>query len=320
MALPFFGRCMRRIAFFAHYDPSGLIDDYVIRYLSELLRCGVKELYFSSDCDLADGQLARLPDLVIVVHSTRHGEYDFGSWKRCFCAVDLSARSDIDELILCNDSCYGPLSGFDSLFAEMQSRLCDFWGVTQVRRYQGYYPSYFLVFRRPVLECPEFYDFFEEVASFVSKKEFCLKYEVGLTHALRRQGFQGDCFFNQHEHLSHSSPAAMVADVINDGMPFIRVMTARENPGGIAHLGVRMKAACDMSGYPLGIIRKHLERTSPGYRKFWNFQIGKSVKTYLGIVRIRLTPAPSIDRCRVKVRILGIPLPCFWVSMRYDAE
>ncbi len=309
---------MRRIVFFAHYDPDGVIDGYVLRYLSELLSGGVAELYFASDCDLEPRELAKLPNGVNVAHSTRHGEYDFGSWKRCFCAVDLSVRPDVDELILCNDSCYGPLRGFDALFSEMQTSSCDFWGVTQVRRYEGYYPSYFLAFRRPVLDWPGFQEFFQQITAFTNKKEFCMKYEVGLTHALRNQGFIGDCFLREHSHLSHSSAAALAADAFEEGMPFLRVMTARENPGGIAHLGKQIHGACELTGYPLELITKHLERTAPDYRKLWNFQVGKSVKRYFGIVRVRTKPEPKTDQCSIKVRILGIPLPWFSVPMRYD--
>jgi len=310
---------MNRIAFFAHYDPDGEIDDYVLHYLSGLFRSEVKELYFASDCSLDEEELAKLPNAVEVVYATRHGEYDFGSWKRCFDSVNLSARSDVDELILCNDSCYGPLSGFDSLFSEMQSRSCDFWGVTQVRRYEGYYPSYFLAFRRPVLAWAGFHEFFRQIAAFTDKKEFCLKYEVGLTHTLRNQGFQGDCFLRERAHLSHSSAAALETDALEDGMPFIRVMTARENPSGIAQLGSKIEAACQLTGYPLELIRKHLERVAPDYRKFWNCQVGKSVKTYFWVVRVRTKPDPKFDQCRVKIRLLGIPLPWFSVPMRYDA-
>lgn len=310
----------RRIAFFAHYDSDEKVDDYVLHYLFGLLRGGVGELYFASDCDLADGELAKLPDAVKVVHATRHGEYDFGSWKRCFDAVDLRDRSDVDELILCNDSCYGPLSGLDSLFSEMQSRSCDFWGVTQVRRYGGYYPSYFLAFRRPVLAWAGFLEFFQQIAAFTDKKEFCLKYEVGLTHALRDQGFKGDCFLRERAHLSHSSAAALEADVFEDGMPFIRVMTARENPSGVARLGDKIQAACEFTGYPLEMIQKHLERIAPGYLKFWNCQVGKSVQTYWGIVRVRTRPDPKADQCRVKIRLFGIPFPWFSVLMRYDGH
>jgi len=102
-------------------------------------------------------------------------------------------------------------------------------------------------------------------------------------------------------------------------MPFIRVMTVRENPSGIAQLGSKIQAACELTGYPLELIRKHLERVAPDYRKFWNCQVGKSVKTYFWVVRVRTKPDPKFDQCRVKIRLLGIPLPWFSVRMRYDA-
>ena len=90
---------MKRIVFFAHYDPDGRVDDYVLHYLNELVRAGIEEIYFASDCGLVEEELSKLPNAVEVVNATRHGEYDFGSWKRCFDSVTLSERFDVDELM-----------------------------------------------------------------------------------------------------------------------------------------------------------------------------------------------------------------------------
>tara|TARA_B110000285_G_scaffold179866_1_gene202696 strand:+ start:548 stop:1228 length:681 start_codon:yes stop_codon:yes gene_type:complete len=155
----------------------------------------------------------------------------------------------------------------------MDGRDCDFWGILQVKKVGGYYPSFCLGFRRPVLRWPGFVDFFMSVGSFCEKEGFCQKYEAGLTRMLEEQGFRGDCLLNQFEDLCHSSAASLADDVVAAGMPFIRVMMARRNPGGVAHLGEKLAKVCDQSGYPLSVIENHLERTSPGYRKYWNCRI-----------------------------------------------
>ncbi len=42
---------MNRVAVFAHYDKSNLIQDYVVYYLSELKKCAGK-IIFVSDSDI----------------------------------------------------------------------------------------------------------------------------------------------------------------------------------------------------------------------------------------------------------------------------
>lgn len=98
---------VKRIALFAHYDRDGIIDDYVIYYLRGLT--GVAQrILFMSDCALKPGEAAKLDGLAELVFADRHGEYDFGSWKRgfAFLSGDLTGW---DEVIIANDSCYAPV-------------------------------------------------------------------------------------------------------------------------------------------------------------------------------------------------------------------
>ena len=49
--------------------------------------------------------------------------------------VDLCvdyAKDNIDELIFCNDSCFGPIgiNGFKDLFETMERKSSDFWGIS----------------------------------------------------------------------------------------------------------------------------------------------------------------------------------------------
>lgn len=97
---------MKRTAVFAHYDKNNLIQDYVVYYLSELKKCAEK-IIFVSDSDVLPVELKKIED--IVEHSIigRHGEYDFGSYKRGFLyAKENNLLTTCEELILANDSCY----------------------------------------------------------------------------------------------------------------------------------------------------------------------------------------------------------------------
>jgi len=299
---------MNRIAFFAHYDPDGIVEDYVLHYLAGLIDSGVDCVLFASDCDLRTAEVDKLPAGVKVVHASRHGEYDFGSWKRCLATLSQSELARFDELILCNDSCYGPLFSLAPMFAHMEKVECDYWGVTQVRYWGGYYPSYFLVVRSKVLNDPDFGTFLKNVEQFSNKEDYCRRYEVGLNRFLEKQGYAGGCYLEQYKHLCHSSPDALTADAFAAGLPFIRVMTARGNPGGIAHLGKKIEALTFKYRYPYEFIMNHLERTFPEYRKFWSFFIQDIDKKILGIFYIRLKNYPDRKRIRLKVRIFSFTI------------
>src|SRR5690606_16794202 len=70
----------RRICLFAAYDPDGLVDDYVVRYVRELSRHA--DVYYLADCAMAPGELDKLAQYVRGAWAERHGTYDFGSWSR----------------------------------------------------------------------------------------------------------------------------------------------------------------------------------------------------------------------------------------------
>jgi lipopolysaccharide biosynthesis protein len=118
---------MKRIALFAHYDRDGIVDDYVIYYLRGLAPVADRIL-FVSDCELSAGEAAKLEGLAELVFAGRHGEYDFGSWKRGLAHLNYDLAG-WDELILANDSCYAPVYPFED-FEKMKDVSCDFWGPT----------------------------------------------------------------------------------------------------------------------------------------------------------------------------------------------
>ena len=118
---------MRRTAIFAHYDKDNKIEDYVIYYLRGLSQVADK-IVFVSDCDLEAEELKKISELTINNIVGRHGEYDFGSYKRGFmyCSTQRLLL-DCEELIFANDSCYAPLYPVEEMFSEMRDENIDFW-------------------------------------------------------------------------------------------------------------------------------------------------------------------------------------------------
>ena len=150
---------MKRVAIFASYSKDGIIPEYVLYYLQGL-KMVVEEIVFVADSDVQPGEEDKLKGLVRYSKCGRHGCYDFGSYRIGFeWAEKNGVLDDADELILCNDSCYGPAYPFEKVFAEMNKKECDFWGMVESHEMKTHLQSYFLVFKKAVFQSSGFKEY-----------------------------------------------------------------------------------------------------------------------------------------------------------------
>ena len=219
------GQRVRRVCLFAAYDVDGIVDDYVVDYVRELSRYA--DVYYWSDCEMADSELAKLAPFTVAAWAEPHGEYDFGSYKRLADRVGWSNLEMYDELLLVNDSCY-LLRPLDDVFAQMDARACDWWGLQatdgtaahrgkaealfrdpipmdtvrttmvdmfeQDTHYDFHIGSYFLAYRSPVIDDPEFRRYLASVTSQYNKRNVVRKYEIGFTRWLISHGHTFDTY------------------------------------------------------------------------------------------------------------------------------
>ena len=209
---------MRRACLFAGYDPDGIVDDYVVDYVTELSRHA--DVYYLADSTMAPSELAKLTPVTRGAWSIRHGMYDFGSWSRL--ARDLvgwDVLAEYDEVMFVNDSAY-LLRPLDEVFARMDANVCDWWGLHPTKRSysrdagdltplplaeatarwattNGVNPvdhlhlsSYFLTFRAAVVADPGFRRRIDTICRQPTKPRVILKYELGLSRYLLTQGFE----------------------------------------------------------------------------------------------------------------------------------
>jgi len=186
----------RYATIFAHYDKNQIINDCVIFYLENLRKIS-DYIIFVSDCNLSKSQIIKIQNLCQIIVTKKHGEYDFGSYKIGI-ELFLDDMRNCNNLILANDSCFGPIKPFENIFQLMEFSNADFWGLTTNQ--DGYLPhlqSYFLVFKEKILLSDEFAIFFRNIAKQINKKDIIEKYEVGLTQFLLRNNFKMDSFIKK---------------------------------------------------------------------------------------------------------------------------
>ena len=282
----------RRACLFAGYDRDGLVDDTVVTYLSELSRHA--DVFYLADGVLRPGELDRVSAITHGAWSVPHGAYDFGSFS--LLARDLVGWERLaayDEVVLANDSCY-LLRDLDDVFAEMDARACDWWSLQATsmqhdesyvtddspipleeakRRYIGqrhwgddrflHLSSYFLVFRRPVLDDPGFRWRLDTVTPQEEKRLVIHKYEVGISRYLVDAGFELDTFLPDLWAF-HPLYSRHFFDLVQHGFPLVKRNFLGENPRHVADLASwedRLRAL--VPDAPLAAMRAHLERVTP---------------------------------------------------------
>lgn len=188
---------MNRIAIFSLYDEEGYVYDYVKYYLHNLQYVSKRIIV------VVNGKLSEAGEKIIKEYTSEvikrnNTGFDAGAYKECILNyIDRNNLMKYDELILCNDTCFGPVISFDEIFREMQYKKCDFWGMKKITtNCFEHIQSYFLVFKKNILEDEIFYKYWKEC---IDETSVCIKdvygsFEQGIYRLLSHSGYVGECY------------------------------------------------------------------------------------------------------------------------------
>lgn len=232
---------MHRVALFAHFDAEDEVKPYV-----ETLLKGLREvcsrIVFISTSKLGEREMDKLQPLVADVHVRENVGYDFAMWKD---ALDLFELGECDELVLSNSSVFGPIFPLAPIMARMSSDPCDFWGMTDNLELGWHLQSYFVVFKRRVVDSDAFRLFWKDVQPFRDKTQVILNYELGLTRALTDAGFRPGAFaaidrwsnaltrWRMKWQKRYNPTLFYPMQLLRIGMPFVKVQLLRDNVGKV---------------------------------------------------------------------------------------
>lgn len=237
---------INRLVLFSAFSEDGRIHDYVVYYLRELRKV-CDAIIFISDNSVLEGETDKIKDLVIYAKFERHQEYDFGSYKRGYAyAHEIGLLERTDSLVLCNDSCYGPVFPLSRMFETMGKRSLDFWGVTAHSQFNYHLQSYFLVLRPRVFNSDLFKNFLMSVKEEECVMDVIVNYEAGLTRVLRNAGFSCDSFVSLADYrknarrTTHLNMCASPIYLMRHGCPFVKVKAIQKSGSNCEGVGKTM--------------------------------------------------------------------------------
>ncbi|MBO5833512.1 MAG: hypothetical protein J6R22_00985 [Alphaproteobacteria bacterium] len=218
-----------RLFIFAGYSCNGALGACLLYYLRRLSELG--DIVFVMDSDAPSSELEKLSNIpnIIYAHATRHGEYDFGSYKRGYAwARDNNRLKNYDWLYLVNDSVCGPLSDLGPMLDKLESSGADITG--PVGNSDNIIPfhiqSWFVGLARGAFCAPWFDTFLGGVVAHADKQDIVLHYEVSLTQTALRNGASAYA-------VLPDAGRAMYSDIFNAlraGVPFVKCAALSNNP------------------------------------------------------------------------------------------
>lgn len=289
---------IKRAIIFVHYDKDNIIDSYVLRYLSALKPLGYP-LIFISTSKLSTNELGKITNIVNAAITRENIGYDFYSYKVGLDELNKHFPGHYSEIVLCNDSVYGPLFPLEEMCSAMEGRAADFWGVTDAHEIAHHIQSYFMVFRRGVLDSKYFNGFWASMQPISDRLEVVRRYEVGLTQLLEKSGFLPDVYISTSDlnakgyilgiyakaaklsHMTlnefkakmtkvvagrssiHPNPTFILWEdlLVKKRNPFIKVSLLKSNPAGVDIHDYRNILAKN-TDYDVDLIVRHLGRMS----------------------------------------------------------
>ena len=203
----------KRLLVFVYYDTDGIVDDYIKYYLDNIKQ------FVSRIIIVCNGLLNEKSTFIFnsfaqdVIIRNNTG-FDVMAWKAGLEHVGWDEIPKYDEVILANDSVFGPIYPLCEMFEKMSNNEeIDFWGVTSYgdwnsEEYAQYNPfrfvpphiqSYFVVYGKRLLTSGDFKCYWDDMPCIQSWTEAVGRHETYQTKYFEDLGYDWDVYARLEE-------------------------------------------------------------------------------------------------------------------------
>jgi glycosyltransferase involved in cell wall biosynthesis len=246
-----------KVCIFSHFDNKGEIKEYVIHYLKALSEHF--DIIFVSTAEKMKGEeLNKISPYVQQYIVKKNIGYDFGAWKT---GIDIIKKSikNLELLLLCNDSVFGPLSDLSVVINKMKEARKNVFSISDSFEIKYHLQSYFVLYDNMALNSSTFTDFWNNFSIYDNKQELIVRNEIGFSQLLLESELEIGALVpaielgflnNSHIHWKQS--------LIQYHSPFIKVELLRDNPFNIDLSDVEHLLTNKFS-YPMSFIQERVD-------------------------------------------------------------
>lgn len=279
---------MKRLCIFFFYDHQGIVDEYVDVLLNGLAGSIDRFIAVCNGKLTPEGRriFRKYTDRVIV---RENKGLDVWAYKTAIDDLGWDEICSFDEMIMMNHTICGPIFPFEDMFAEMDSRNVDFWGINMYfggakrpnnwpdngyETIQDHLQSHFIAVRKHMLCSYEFQRYWRDMPPIESYGDSVGLHESVFTKKFSDMGFSYDCYISCDREGATTYPLMFDAHTLirekkcpivkrkrNVYQPFEIVINNDLNYG----VGDMFKAIEECTDYDTDLIYKNTLRTSPLY-------------------------------------------------------
>lgn len=204
----------KRLTIYMTYNKNGIIDDYIVYMLKQLVNVS-SDIIVVSNKKLMQREKEKIAFVSEYIERDNE-KFDVGAYSQVIKELyDKRQIYEYDELVLINDSVFGPFFDLNDMFSAMDRRNdLDFWGITKRGRSDfdggaGVYPehiqSYFYAFRKSIISQDAFKEYWQQIVDEISDfRSAIINYEFKLTEHFEKLGFKWDIYCDCNDYIGNN--------------------------------------------------------------------------------------------------------------------
>ncbi len=262
----------RRLLIYVVYDRRGDVEEY-IPYALRALRPHATTILAVVNGALTDAGRERLEPVVDEIIVRENRGYDIWGYKAGLDAIGETI-AEYDEVVLANDTWFGPVQPFGPVFERIDRRPLHFWGMTDHVRVEphpftesGYLPyhlqSYWVAVRREMFLSLEWAAYWRDLPEMTSYSDAVVKHEGIFTEHFTDHGFVGEVAFPTFTDKVENHAVLYAEQLVEAGCPTLKRRPFFQWPPYLDHLGVVGRwtlETVERLGYPMELVYADLAR------------------------------------------------------------
>jgi lipopolysaccharide biosynthesis protein len=257
----------KQVCLFAHFNKNDKVSSYVFYYLNALKEIGFEIVFITGSSVALVQDLEELKKYCPVIIKKQNVGMDFYSWK-----IGWQFIQEVqipEQLLLANDSVYGPFFNLREIFNDMNSRIYDLWGMSDSYEIAFHIQSYFLVLNKKTVNTRFFSSFWKKVYPLKNKDEIVIRYEIGLSQMALKENLKIGALLpyfrlinSIHENLILSkliNPTLYYwyEQIVHHNFPFLKSYLLKYNPAHLKNLHL-IRDVLTTRGYDYNLVEQHL--------------------------------------------------------------
>lgn len=201
----------QRLGIYCFYDKYGHAASFIKTFLDDLMD-NLDDLVVVVNGQLSDQARQLFSEYTKTIIVRENKGLDVAAYKQAILTLGWEKLESYDEVVCLNDTVMGPVYPFREMFACMDRKDVDFWGITAYvgetvdkEQIPTHLQAYWHAYRRSLVSSPAFHEYWETMPLWKDYAEVTRKHEMTFTKHFADLGFTWTSYIDCRKYQGYSS-------------------------------------------------------------------------------------------------------------------